>query len=52
MEQIMIDINRATMDFRLEHDSTNSLKEFVVKLVKGKLKYDRFRAVEDRKSVV
>ena len=47
MEQIMIDINRATMDFRLEHDSTNSLKEFVVKLVKGKLKYDRFRAVDN-----
>ena len=47
MEQIMININRATMDFRLEHDSTNSLKEFVVKLLKGKLKYDRFRAVDN-----
>ena len=46
MEQIMIDINGATMDFRREHDSVNSLKEFFVKLMQRKLRYDRFRAVD------
>ena len=42
----MIQIKNATMDFRLEHDNTNSLKEFMLKLVKGKLRYDHFRAVD------
>ena len=42
----MIEIKNATMDFRLEQESTNSLKEFLLKLVKGKLKYDHFRAVD------
>ena len=42
----MIELKNATMDFRLEQESTNSLKEFLLKLVKGKLKYDHFRAVD------
>ena len=46
MEQVMIEINNATMDFRRESGGSNSLKEFVVKLLKGKLHYDRFRAVD------
>ncbi|MBQ8357047.1 MAG: ABC transporter ATP-binding protein [Clostridia bacterium] len=43
----MIDINQATMDFRREHDNTNSLKEFFVKLLQGKLHYEKFRAVDN-----
>jgi len=46
MEQVMIEINNATMDFRRESGGSNSLKEFVVRLLKGKLQYDRFRAVD------
>ena len=42
----MIEIKNATMDFRLEQESTNSLKEFLLKLARGKLKYDHFRAVD------
>ena len=46
MEQIMIEIKGATMDFRRESSSGKSLKEFIVNLLKGKLRYDRFRAVD------
>lgn len=47
MEQVMIDIQNVTMDFRREQDNTNSLKEFFVKLLQGKLHYDKFRAVDN-----
>lgn len=46
MSDIMIDIKEATMDFRVQHENVNSLKEFVVNVLKGKLQYDRFRAVD------
>lgn len=46
MEDMMIDIQKATMDFRLEDSNTKSLKEFLINLVKGKVKYSHFRAVD------
>ena len=46
MSDIMIDIREATMDFHLEHENTNSFKEFFVNLLKGKIHYDHFRAVD------
>ena len=46
MKEVMIEINGATMDFRRERGGSNSLKEFIVNLLKGKLRYDRFRAVD------
>ena len=47
MSDVMIDIKEATMDFHVEHESTNSLKEFLVNFLKGKLQYDHFRAVDN-----
>lgn len=47
MSDIMIDIKEATMDFHVEHESVNSLKEFLVNVLKGKLQYDHFRAVDN-----
>lgn len=47
MSDIMIDIREATMDFHVEHESVNSLKEFLVNVLKGKLQYDHFRAVDN-----
>ena len=46
MSDIMIDIKEATMDFHVQHEGVNSLKEFMVNVLKGKLKYDHFRAVD------
>lgn len=46
MEDIMIDIQKATMDFRLEESNTNSLKEFLINFAKGKVSYSHFRAVD------
>ena len=46
MSDIMIDIREATMDFRVDHENANSLKEFFVNMLKGKLHYDHFRAVD------
>ena len=46
MSDIMIDIRGATMDFHVDHENANSLKEFFVNLLKGKLHYDHFRAVD------
>ena len=46
MSDVMIDIKDATMDFHVQHEGVNSLKEFIVNALKGKLKYDHFRAVD------
>ena len=34
MSDIMIDIKEATMDFHVEHENVNSLKEFLLKFLK------------------
>ena len=46
MNDVMIDIQNATMDFRVQHENVNSLKEFMVNALKGKLQFDHFRAVD------
>ncbi len=43
----MIDVNHVSMDFRLPHDRLNSLKEFTLRLLQRKLKYDTFHALTD-----
>lgn len=46
MSDVMINIREATMDFRVEHEGAHSLKELFVKMLKGKIKYEHFRAVD------
>lgn len=46
MSDIMIDIQEATMDFRMHSDRANTLKEVVISALKGKLRYEHFRAVD------
>lgn len=43
----MIDIQGVTMSYRVPHDRINSLKEFFMNLVRHRLKYDTFRALEE-----
>lgn len=46
MKENMIEIRNAVMDFHVQHENINSFKEFFVNLIRGKLKYDHFRAVD------
>lgn len=46
MEKI-IEVNHASMHFRMANDRINSIKEYVVNLFKGKLKYKPFEALND-----
>lgn len=46
MSEIMIDIREATMDFRMQNDRANTLKEVVIHALKGELRYEHFRAVD------
>ena len=43
----MIDIQQVSMSYRIPHDRINSLKEFVLNLVRRKLSYDTFHALKD-----
>lgn len=47
MADNMIEIRDAVMDFHTQHDNINSLKEFILNALKGKLKMDHFRAVDN-----
>lgn len=47
MSDVMVDIQGVTMDFHVQHENANSLKEFFVNVLKGKLQYDHFRAVDN-----
>lgn len=46
MAEIMIDIQQATMDFHVETEHTGTFKELAINLLKGKLKFEHFRAVD------
>lgn len=46
MDDIMIDIRQATMDFRVETEHSGTFKELAINLIKGKLKFEHFRAVD------
>ncbi|MFR4981112.1 MAG: ABC transporter ATP-binding protein [Clostridium neonatale] len=43
----MIEINKITMDFKVQKEQIQSLKEYLVNLFKGKLTYESFRALTD-----
>lgn len=43
---IMIEIRDVVMDFHKEQERINSFKEFFINLLRGKLHYDHFRAVD------
>ena len=43
----MIEINKITMDFKIQNEHIQSLKEYLVNLFKGKITYNTFRALDD-----
>ena len=43
----MIDVKNVTMDFRIQNENINSIKEYFVSLIKGKISYREFRALDD-----
>lgn len=43
----MVEVNNVTMRFRMANDRISSIKEFLIQLVKGKLKYSEFQALND-----
>ena len=43
----MIDVKNVTMDFRIQNENINSIKEYFVNLIKGKISYREFRALDD-----
>lgn len=47
MAEIVIDVSHVSMHFNLMVEKVDSLKEYVVKLLKGKLLYNDFTALKD-----
>ncbi len=47
MENVMIDIDRVTMRFRMANDKIESLKETFIAMLSGRLKYEEFTVFED-----
>ena len=43
----MEDVNNVTMDFRIQNENIKSIKEYLISLIKGKISYSEFRALED-----
>ena len=43
----MIDVNNVTMDFRIQNENIKSIKEYLISLIRGKVSYSEFRALED-----
>lgn len=43
----MIEINNITMDFKLQKEQIHSLKEYLVNMFKGKITYEKFRALNN-----
>ncbi len=43
----MIKVDHVSMEFKIAHDHIKSLKEYVVAMVSGKLKYEEFWALKD-----
>lgn len=42
----MIEVSNATIDFKIQKENIKSIKEYVVNIVKGKISYVSFRAVD------
>lgn len=47
MKDTIIDVNHVTMRFNLAQEKTDTIKEYVVKLLKGKLRFNEFFALKD-----
>lgn len=43
----MIKVDNVTLDYKVQHQKTSGLKEYVINYFKGKITYDAFRALED-----
>lgn len=43
----MIEINKVTMDFKIQNEHIQSLKEYLVNSLRGKVTYNSFRALND-----
>ncbi len=43
----MIELRNVTMDFKVQKENIKSIKEYLVNIIKGKVTYERFRAVND-----
>lgn len=43
----MIKVDHVSMEFMISHDHIKSLKEYVMTMVRGKLKYEKFWALKD-----
>lgn len=46
-DNIIIDVNNVSMRFNLEQERTDTLKEYIMKLAKGKLLFNEFYALKD-----
>lgn len=46
MEQKIIEVNDVSMRFRMANDRVSGLKEYVVQMLKGKIKYNEFEALK------
>ena len=46
-KEVLIKLEHVSMDYRLPTEKVDSLKEFVIRLIKRKLKYKIFTALED-----
>lgn len=43
----IIKVNNVTMDFRLQNEKVNSIKEYMIRILKRKLTYSNFRALDN-----
>lgn len=47
MDNNMIEVENITMRFRMVNDKINSLKEYIVRFLQGKLKYNEFTVLDE-----
>ena len=47
MSEIMIDVNNVSIRFNLERERVNSLKEYLIRSIKGTIEYDEFWALKN-----
>jgi ABC-2 type transport system ATP-binding protein/lipopolysaccharide transport system ATP-binding protein len=43
----MIEVKNVTMDFIVQNENIRSIKEYVVNVLKGKISYRKFRALDN-----
>lgn len=46
-KKVVIDVSNVTMEFKMNNDKIMSLKEFVTTAIRGKLKYNKFTALDN-----